>query len=223
MVKAADIDRVISGHSAVMDAYDPRRKVGLVLRRVGHLVGRRAGHEPGFLYQQNTMRDALVASLHFDIFHRHADRLRDGEHRADRQRAAGDDPHRRRRRARADPDLPRVRDEQGPPGRAACRCTWSRSRRVRWATSDDVSVSASTKDGKALVSMSNLALDTDTTVRLDLRGRAVTGARPGSSPPTSRRATTRRPRPRRWFRCRWKWPWTTGSCPRCFPRTPSPR
>ncbi len=33
------------------------------------------GTNPGFLYQQNALRDALVASLHFDVFHRHAERL----------------------------------------------------------------------------------------------------------------------------------------------------
>jgi alpha-L-arabinofuranosidase len=42
---------------------------------------------------------------------------------------------------------------------------------------DPLSVSASTKDGKALVSLSNLALDTDTTVRLHLRGREIMAAR----------------------------------------------
>ena len=47
------------------------------------------GTNPGFLYQQNTLRDALVACVHFDVFHRHAERAGHGEHRPDRQRAAG--------------------------------------------------------------------------------------------------------------------------------------
>ena len=42
---------------------------------MGHVVRRRARHEPGFLYQQNTLRDAVVAALNFHIFHKHADRV----------------------------------------------------------------------------------------------------------------------------------------------------
>ncbi len=66
---------MIRGHAAVMDAYDPERKVGLVLDEWGTWWDVEPGTNPGFLYQQNAMRDALVASLHFDVFHRHADRL----------------------------------------------------------------------------------------------------------------------------------------------------
>jgi len=75
IIKAQDIERVIRGHSAVMDAYDPERKVGLVLDEWGTWWDVEPGTNPGFLFQQNAMRDALVASLHFDVFHRHADRL----------------------------------------------------------------------------------------------------------------------------------------------------
>ncbi|TWD83464.1 alpha-N-arabinofuranosidase [Kribbella amoyensis] len=75
MLKAQDVERVIAGHSAVMDAYDPQRKVGLVLDEWGTWWDVEAGTNPGFLYQQNALRDALVASLHFDVFHRHAERL----------------------------------------------------------------------------------------------------------------------------------------------------
>jgi alpha-L-arabinofuranosidase len=75
MIKAQEIERVIRGHSAVMDAYDPDRKVGLVLDEWGTWWDVEPGTNPGFLYQQNAMRDALVASVHFDIFHRHAERL----------------------------------------------------------------------------------------------------------------------------------------------------
>ncbi|MFC7621149.1 alpha-N-arabinofuranosidase [Microlunatus sp. GCM10028923] len=75
MIKAADIDRVIKGHSAVMDAYDPGRTIGLVCDEWGTWWDVEPGTNPGFLFQQNTLRDALVAGLHFDIFHRHAERL----------------------------------------------------------------------------------------------------------------------------------------------------
>ncbi|MEU4393937.1 alpha-L-arabinofuranosidase C-terminal domain-containing protein [Kribbella sp. NPDC023855] len=75
MIKAQDIDRVLTGHSTVMDAYDPERKIGLVLDEWGTWWDVEPGTNPGFLYQQNALRDALVASLHFDVFHRHAERL----------------------------------------------------------------------------------------------------------------------------------------------------
>ncbi|GAB3928012.1 alpha-N-arabinofuranosidase [Microlunatus endophyticus] len=73
--KAQFVDRIISGHSAIMDAYDPDRTVGLVLDEWGTWWDVEPGTNPGFLFQQNTLRDALVAGTHFDIFHKHAERL----------------------------------------------------------------------------------------------------------------------------------------------------
>lgn len=73
---ALDIDRVIRVHSAVMDSHDPGRRIGLVCDEWGTWWSVEPGTNPGFLYQQNTMRDAIVAGLHFDIFHSHAERLR---------------------------------------------------------------------------------------------------------------------------------------------------
>jgi alpha-N-arabinofuranosidase len=75
MAKAAATERMIAGHAAVMDAYDPHRTVGLALDEWGTWYDVEPGTNPGFLYQQNSLRDALVASLHFDGFHRHAGRL----------------------------------------------------------------------------------------------------------------------------------------------------
>jgi alpha-L-arabinofuranosidase len=184
MVKAADIDRVIAAHSAVMDAYDPLRQVGLVCDEWGTWWEAGPGTNPRFLHQQNTLRDALVASLHFDVFHKHAARLRmaniaqtvnvlqamiltddsaDGrgglvltptyhvfEMNKGHQDATSVPVHLIEK-----PDAVAVADERLDP----------------------LSVSASTRDGRALVSLSNLALDTDTTVRLDLRGREVTATR----------------------------------------------
>ncbi|UCM89354.1 alpha-N-arabinofuranosidase [Streptomyces marincola] len=75
LFNAQRVDRLISGHSAVMDVYDPGRKVGLVLDEWGTWWEVEPGTNPGFLHQQNTLRDALVAGLHFDVFHRHAERL----------------------------------------------------------------------------------------------------------------------------------------------------
>jgi alpha-N-arabinofuranosidase len=58
-----------------MDRYDPAKKVGLIVDEWGTWYAVEPGTNPGFLYQQNSLRDALVAALHFDIFHRHCDRV----------------------------------------------------------------------------------------------------------------------------------------------------
>ena len=75
IVAAQEIEPLLREHIAVMDRYDPERKVGLVLDEWGTWWDVEPGTNPGFLFQQNTMRDALVASVHFDVFHRLADRL----------------------------------------------------------------------------------------------------------------------------------------------------
>ena len=72
---AHHVEELLTRHSTVMDRFDPYKKVGLVLDEWGTWWNAEPGTNPGFLYQQNTMRDALVASLHFDVFHRLADRL----------------------------------------------------------------------------------------------------------------------------------------------------
>lgn len=72
---AQHIEPLLRQHVAVMDRYDPERRVGLVLDEWGTWWDVEPGTNPGFLYQQNTMRDALVASLHLDVFHRLAERL----------------------------------------------------------------------------------------------------------------------------------------------------
>jgi alpha-N-arabinofuranosidase len=58
-----------------MDHHDPGRKVGLVVDEWGTWWNVEPGTNAGFLFQQNTLRDALVASIHFDVFHRHAGRV----------------------------------------------------------------------------------------------------------------------------------------------------
>ena len=70
------VDEYLSVNEAVLDANDPEGKVGLYLDEWGTWYDPEAGREPGFLYQQNTLRDAVVAALNFNIFHRHAERLR---------------------------------------------------------------------------------------------------------------------------------------------------
>jgi alpha-N-arabinofuranosidase len=74
--KAHEIDSVIRGHETVMDRYDPENQVALVVDEWGTWYDPEPGTNPAFLYQQNTMRDALVAALHFDIFNAHCRRVR---------------------------------------------------------------------------------------------------------------------------------------------------
>ncbi len=58
-----------------MDEFDPGKKVGLIVDEWGTWFDVEPGTNPGFLYQQNTMRDALVAGIHFNIFNNHAERV----------------------------------------------------------------------------------------------------------------------------------------------------
>ena len=73
--KAMLIDRLITRHSAIMDRYDPERRVGLIVDEWGTWYDVEPGTNPGFLYQQNTMRDAIVAGLTLNIFNRHCERV----------------------------------------------------------------------------------------------------------------------------------------------------
>ncbi len=70
------MDDFIARNSAVMDKYDPEKKIAFDVDEWGTWYDPETGREPGFLYQQNTLRDAVVAALNFNIFHRHADRVR---------------------------------------------------------------------------------------------------------------------------------------------------
>lgn len=70
------MDELITRHSAIMDRYDPQKRIGMIVDEWGAWHDVEPGTNPGFLHQQNTLRDALVAALHFHIFHAHADRVR---------------------------------------------------------------------------------------------------------------------------------------------------
>jgi len=67
---------LINEHSAIMDKYDPQKKVALVVDEWGGWYAPLAGTNPGFLIQQNSLRDAVLAALNLNIFARHADRVR---------------------------------------------------------------------------------------------------------------------------------------------------
>ena len=74
--RALVMDELVTKHSAIMDKYDPQKKVGLIVDEWGAWYDVEPGSNPGFLYQQNTLRDALVAGVTLNIFNNHADRVK---------------------------------------------------------------------------------------------------------------------------------------------------
>lgn len=73
--KALLMDELITKHSTIMDRYDPQKRVGLIVDEWGTWYEVLPGTNPRFLYQQNTLRDALVAGIHLNIFHKHCERV----------------------------------------------------------------------------------------------------------------------------------------------------
>ena len=70
------IETMIIRHGEIMNRYDPEKTVGLMVDEWGCWYDVEEGTNPGFLYQQNTMRDALVAAVNLNIFNRHSDRVK---------------------------------------------------------------------------------------------------------------------------------------------------
>ncbi|WP_374115862.1 alpha-N-arabinofuranosidase [Kineococcus sp. TRM81007] len=175
MLKARGVERIIAGHANVMDAYDPDKRVGLVLDEWGTWFDVEPGTNPGFLFQQNTVRDALVAAVHFDAFHRHADRLvmaniaqtvnvlqavllTDGDTLV------------------LTPTYHVFAMNKGHQDATSLPLTVrgaAPSRRVGEEELTTFSASASTKDGQVLVSLSNLDAEAPLEVSLHVRGGAV--------------------------------------------------
>ncbi len=76
MRRALQMEELIRKHTAIMDGYDPKKKVALIVDEWGGWYDVEPGTNPGFLYQQNTMRDAMIAGLTLNIFNNHCDRVR---------------------------------------------------------------------------------------------------------------------------------------------------
>jgi alpha-L-arabinofuranosidase len=70
------MEELVTRHSMVMDKYDPEKRIGLVVDEWGNWFDVEPGTNPGFLYQQNTLRDAMVAAINLNIFHNHCDRVK---------------------------------------------------------------------------------------------------------------------------------------------------
>ncbi|GAA1874515.1 alpha-N-arabinofuranosidase [Myceligenerans crystallogenes] len=178
MVAARRMDELLTRHSTVMDRYDPHGKVGLVVDEWGTWWNVEPGTNPGFLYQQNTLRDALVASVHFDAFHAHAGRVvmaNIAQTVNVLQAMLLTDPE---SGALVLTPTYHVFAMNAAHQDAASLAVHLRDVPVRETAGAQlplVSASASVKDDAALISLSNLDAEAGRTVVLDLRGRGVAG------------------------------------------------
>ncbi len=76
MGKCLEVEDVVRRHATIMDVYDPHKRIGLLVDEWGTWWDEEPGTIKGHLYQQNTMRDALVAALSLNVFHKFTDRVR---------------------------------------------------------------------------------------------------------------------------------------------------
>ncbi|WP_183559246.1 alpha-N-arabinofuranosidase [Mucilaginibacter sp. SP1R1] len=76
MVNCLKMEELVTKHSAIMDKYDPEKRVALIVDEWGVWTDAEPGTNPGFLYQQNSLRDALIAGTTLNIFNNHSDRVK---------------------------------------------------------------------------------------------------------------------------------------------------
>ncbi len=74
--KCLEVKDVVKRHCDIMDKYDPKKRIGLLVDEWGTWWDEEPGTKSGHLYQQNTMRDAMVAALSLNTFHRFTDRVK---------------------------------------------------------------------------------------------------------------------------------------------------
>ena len=179
--RAVRAEELVARHATVMDHFDPHKKIGLVVDEWGTWWNVEPGTNPGFLYQQNTVRDALVAAIHFDGFHRHADRLLMAN--------IAQTVNVLQAMVLTDPDSGALvltptyhvfamnAGHQDARALAAHVLLPEEVQEVDGRLLPMVSASASLRpeDSTALVSLSNLSADAPRTLVLDLRGREVLG------------------------------------------------
>jgi alpha-N-arabinofuranosidase len=70
------IDGYLAKHREILDRNDPAKKFAIYFDEWGSWYDPEPGTDPGFLVQRNTLRDAVLAALHFHVFHRHAERVK---------------------------------------------------------------------------------------------------------------------------------------------------
>lgn len=76
MSKTLFMEELIRRHATIMDEYDPDKTIAMIVDEWGTWFTCEPGTNPGFLYQQNTMRDALVAGITLNLFNKHSDRIK---------------------------------------------------------------------------------------------------------------------------------------------------
>jgi alpha-N-arabinofuranosidase len=76
MRQAFKMEELVTKHSAIMDKADPQKRIGLMVDEWGTWYDVEPGTNPGFLYQQSTLRDGLVAGATLNIFNNHCDRVK---------------------------------------------------------------------------------------------------------------------------------------------------
>ncbi len=76
IAKALEVEEVLRNHEVIMDTYDPERRIDLLLDEWGTWFDVEPGTNPGHLFQQNSMRDAIVAAMSLNIFNKHTYRLK---------------------------------------------------------------------------------------------------------------------------------------------------
>ena len=76
LARTLRMEELLQKHSAIMDKHDPQKRVGLIVDEWGTWYDVEAGTNPGFLFQQNSLRDAVVAGINLNLFHQHSDRVR---------------------------------------------------------------------------------------------------------------------------------------------------
>ncbi len=76
MKKTLFMEEMVTKHSEVMDKYDPEKRIGLLVDEWGNWFNVEKGTNPGFLYQQNSLRDAITVATNLNIFNNHADRVK---------------------------------------------------------------------------------------------------------------------------------------------------
>lgn len=178
MVQARRTEELIARHSTIMDRHDPDRRVGLVLCEWSTWWQVQPGTNPGFLFQQNSLRDALAAAVIFDGFHRQAGRLTMANLAQTinvLQAVLHTDPETGALVKTPTYHVFEMNKGHQDGSALAATIVGGPSRRVGDHELPLVSASATAKADSALVSLSNLAPDAGQAIVLDLRGRAVKG------------------------------------------------
>jgi len=76
LARTLRMEEFVTRHSEIMDKYDPKKRVGLMVDEWGTWYDPEPGRNMGALYQQNTLRDAVVAGINLNIFNEHSDRVK---------------------------------------------------------------------------------------------------------------------------------------------------